>query len=436
MGNDQWLTASIDDIKAIRPHSTALGPFGSTIRAENFVPLGVPLIRGFNLNSERFKDEDFVFISDEKANELASANAFPEDLVFTYIGTIGQVGIIPKNASYPRYVISQNLMKLTCDLEKVDPMFVFYYFRSHKGQHSLLLTASSTGVPVIHRPLTSLRTIRIPLPPLCEQQAIVHILGTLDDKIELNRQMNETLEALARAIFKSWFVDFDPVRAKMEGREPYGMDAETAVLFPDSFKDSVLGEIPKGWQVKMLTDVISIHDSKRIPLSSLERAQRSGPYPYYGAASVLDFVDNYLFEGIYILMGEDGSVIDVEDHPVIQYVWGKFWVNNHAHVLQGQKGVSTEHIMLFLRQVNLRPYVTGAVQPKLNQANMTRIPFLLPSIEICKQFEQILTGIYEMYRSNCNQISTLTTVRDTLIPKLLSGEIKLKDAEKVVETHV
>ncbi|SRR6266566_5500777 len=139
MGSDKWLTATIDEIKASIPHSTALGPFGSTIRAENFVLTGVPVIRGLNLNAERFKDDGFVFIADKKADELDSANAFPDDLVFVYIGSIGQVGIIPSNSSYSRYIISQNLMKLTCDLEKVDRQYTELCGKSESGILELAL---------------------------------------------------------------------------------------------------------------------------------------------------------------------------------------------------------------------------------------------------------------------------------------------------------
>ena len=282
--------------------------------------------------------------------------------------------------------------------------------------------------------LTQSNLNRIPIytPPLSEQRAIAHILSTLDDKIELTQQMNRNLEALAQAIFKSWFVDFDPVRAKMEGQQPSGMDIETAALFPDSFEDSPLGEIPKGWKSVSLGDVITLYDSKRIPLSNRERAQRKGQYPYYGAASIMDYVDDYLFDGVYVLMAEDGSVIDDEDHPVIQYVWGKFWVNNHAHVLQGAKGVSNEHLMLFLKQYNIHPYVTGAVQPKLNQGNMLRIPFLLPSTQVSAVFEAELSRLYAIFRSNCEQSRTLAVIRDTLLPKLMSGEIRVKEAQMLV----
>lgn len=315
-----------------------------------------------------------------------------------------------------------------------DSMYLYYVFQSRYG--SYILDTIRRQVAVAGITGKDLVKLNIPLPSLREQQSIAHILSTIDNKIELNRKINKTLEFLVKAIFKSWFVDFDPVRAKMDGLAPYGMDAEIASLFPDSFEDSQLGKIPTGWRVVPFGDVIIIHDSKRIPLSRLERVQRKGPYPYYGAASVLDYVDGYLFDGIYILMGEDGSVIDDADHPVLQYVWGKFWVNNHTHVLQGNKGVTTEHIMLFLQQVNLRPYVTGAVQPKLNQGNMIQIPFLLPPKEICVKFGQTLSIIFAYWRANILESQTLATIRDTLLPKLLSGEIRAKDAEKVYEAYI
>lgn len=231
---DEWQVVPVAKIAADLPSAIAMGPFGSRIKTDNFVNCGVPIIRGINLAGGRFYEEDFVFLTEDKADELKSSNAFPGDIIFTHRGTLGQVSIIPKNSKYKRYVVSQSQMKLTCDTSKVEPTYVFYYFRSPKGQYQLLLNTSTTGVPAISRPSTTLKNILISLPPLTEQKAIAHILSSLDDKIELNQQMNRTLEAQARAIFKSWFVDFDPVRANMEGRQPVGIDTTTAELFPDS----------------------------------------------------------------------------------------------------------------------------------------------------------------------------------------------------------
>lgn len=432
MKDENWITCSVADIAAPIRNALVGGPFGSNLVSNDYVSIGIPVIRGQNMVHGRWVTGEFVYISYSKAYELASNTARPGDLVFTQRGTLGQVAIVPQHP-FDHYVVSQSQMKLTVDPNKANVFFLYYFFSSKEQQEYIRRNAIQTGVP--HTNLEHLRTTPLWLPPLPEQQAIAHILSTLDDKIELNRRMNETLEAIASAIFKSWFVDFDPVHAKMEGRQPYGIDAETAALFPDSFEESRLGKIPKGWKVGTLGDVIIIHDSKRVPLSSLERAKHRGPYPYYGAASILDYVDSYLFDGIYILMGEDGSVIDEEDHPVIQYVWGRFWANNHAHVLQGNTGITAEHILLFLQQVNIRPYVTGAVQPKLNQTNMIQIPFLLPPKEICAKFGQILSIIFANYRANSEQSQTLILIRDTLLPKLLSGEIRVKDAEKFVEAN-
>ena len=269
-----------------------------------------------------------------------------------------------------------------------------------------------------------LAEVPIYYPPLPEQRAIAHILGTLDDKIECNRRMNRTLEEMARGIFKSWFVDFDPVKAKMEGRRPVGMDDETAALFPDELVPSELGLIPRGWRAESLGKYIAIHDSRRVPLSKRVREQRHGPYPYYGAAGIVDYVDDHLFDGVYVLLAEDGSVVSESGHPTVQYVWGKFWANNHAHVLQGKNGVSTEYLKLFLDRTHILPYVTGAVQPKLNQGNMKKVPFIKPKDKVLKRFDGFVSAFFRQIRANVDESLTAAALRDSLLPKLISGKIR------------
>ena len=207
----EWPTATIEDIS----EKVAMGPFGSSIKVSTFVPDGVPIISGQHLHGVRVDDSPgFNFISYEHAQRLANANVRRGDVIFTHAGNIGQGAYIPAQSEFDRYVISQRQFYMRCKRSKAIPEFIALYFTSPEGQHQLLANSSQVGVPAIARPVTYLRTIEIPLPSLPEQRAIAHILGTLDDKIELNRRMNETLEAMARALFKSWFVDFDPVRAK------------------------------------------------------------------------------------------------------------------------------------------------------------------------------------------------------------------------------
>ena len=157
----QWPEVPIETIAS----RIAMGPFGSDITTDNFVSEGVPVIRGNNLGVGRFHAEGFVFLSEEKADDLANANAFPGDLVFTHRGTLGQIGIIP-SGQFERYVVSQSQMKLTCDPEQADALFVYYYFKSPEGQHALLANTSQTGVPAISQPVTSLKGIRLRLPSL------------------------------------------------------------------------------------------------------------------------------------------------------------------------------------------------------------------------------------------------------------------------------
>src|SRR5690606_14550664 len=186
----EWQTLTIDEIKAPHERSIAIGPFGSRMKADVYVSNGVPVIRGNNISDTKALVGDFVFVPEQIADELSACNVRPGDLVFPHRGAIGQVAIVPTGGP-ERYMLSTSLMKLTCDTRRVDPYFVFYFFRSARGKHALLQHASTVGTPGIGQPLTSLRSISLPVPPLSEQRAIAHVLGTLDDKIELNRKQNE-----------------------------------------------------------------------------------------------------------------------------------------------------------------------------------------------------------------------------------------------------
>ena len=298
----------------------------------------------------------------------------------------------------------------------------FAYYLTQWNDFREYAISQMTGTSGRQRvPVGSLDHMTVSIPPLPEQRAIAHILGTLDDKIELNRRLNETLEEMARTLFKSWFVDFDSVRAKMEGRDT-GLPKSLADLFPDRLVDSELGPIPEGWEVKALGDVIEIHDSRRVPLNSRERASRQGPYPYYGATGIMDYVDDFLFDGVYVLAGEDGSVIDTDGCPVVQYVWGQFWVNNHAHVLRGRNGIGQEHLYLLLQRVSILPFVTGAVQQKLSQRNLKAIPLVFPGGPASRTFSTLVGPLFERMRDSADEAESLATQRDILLSKLMSGE--------------
>ena len=343
--------------------------------------------------------------------------------------TLGYPAVIPACTDGRRYLHNQRLGKVVPrEFGELHHGFLYYLMCSTDYRHEVL--ASATGTTVKHTSPDRIRQFRFRLPALPEQRAIANVLGTLDDKIELNHRMSETLEAMARALFTSWFVDFEPVRAKMEGRwrrgeSLPGLSAEHYDLFPDRLVDSELGEIPEEWEVRALGEVVQILDSKRIPLNSRQRAIRQGPYPYYGAAGVMDYVDDYLFDGIFVLVGEDGTVMADDGMAAPQYVWGQFWVNNHAHVLKGKNGIADEVLYLMLQDVNILPYVTGAVQPKVSQTNLKRVPVVTPARGVCEVLSDMVQPYFAQIRVNADESHTLAAQRDALLPRLVSGEMSV-----------
>jgi type I restriction enzyme S subunit len=452
-----WPTITIDDLKAPSPNAIAMGPFGSRIRRDNFVANGVPVIRGNNLNAERFGDCDFVYLTEEKADELRSANVKQHDIVVTHRGTLGQIGIIPQKSRFRRYVVSQSQMKLTIDPEKADPFFVFYYLRSPYGQHQLLANTSQTGVPAIARPTRALKSVSIPFPPLPEQRAIAHILGTLDDKIELNRRMNQTLEEIARAIFQSWFIDFDPVRAKATGRQPEGMDAETAALFPDAFVDSELGEIPAGWESMPIGSICSLEiggdwgqdqafdggiEVACLRGVDLERLRQDGhasaPLRWIKPASV----EKRALDERDVLVAGSGAgptgrplwivkeIITAFDQPVIYSNFCKRFrsaTSSHAAYL--------DRVLHEMRMSGeIWEYVSGTSVPNLNARGLFSSKYInVPPTSVLQRFENHLRPMVRRLYSQENQ--TISSLRDTLLPKLLSGELRVPDAERLVEHY-
>ena len=307
---------------------------GDGYRAKNaeFSPSGILFARAGNINNgfqfsgaDHFPEEDLQRVGDKISQS--------GDVVFTSKGTVGRFAFVKNDT--PRFVYSPQLcFWRSLNPAVLDPRFLYYWMQSTQFSVQFKSVASQTDMAE-YVSLRDQRQMQITVPPLPEQRAIADILGTLDDKIELNRRMNETLEAMARALFKSWFMDFDPVRAKMAGRDP-GLPKHIADLFPDRMVESELGEIPEGWEATNLSEHVANFDSKRVPVSGAERSKRQGPFPYHGAAGVMDHIDDYLFDGIYLLVGEDGSVVQESGLAVTQYVWGKIWVNNHAHILQGK----------------------------------------------------------------------------------------------------
>lgn len=251
--------------------------------------------------------------------------------------------------------------------------------------------------------------IPVLLPPLPIQRKIASILSDYDDLIENNTRRIALLEEMAQSLYREWFVYF---------RFP-GHEKNTKV-------ESPLGIIPEGWEVKTFGEVALNFDSKRKPLSSLQRAKIQGIYPYYGAAKIFDHINSYLFDGKYLLVAEDGSVITEERKPVLQMVTGKFWPNNHTHIIQGKQPVSTDFLYLFMKELDISGYVTGAAQPKITQSNLNRIPLIVPTESLLKLFDEQVGTFLLLIKGLETKNATLRRTRDLLLPKLISGELDVE----------
>lgn len=205
---------------------------------------------------------------------------------------------------------------------------------------------------------------------------------------------------------------------------------QAQALYKQYFPYRVDDNLPIDWRIGTVGEIIEIHDSKRIPLSGAERAKmEKKTYPYYGAAALMDYVDDYIFDGKYLLLGEDGTVVDEAGYPILQYVWGKFWVNNHAHILTGKLGFNVESLYMLFKQTPVKAIVTGAVQPKISQANLRSIQVVIPPPKLLMDYNNQIDPLFTLLRTNEEANKSLATLRDTLLPKLMSGEIDVTDIQ-------
>ena len=371
----------------------AMGPFGSNIKVDCFVDKGIPVLNGSNLEGFELSEKSFRYVTEEKADSLKKANAHKGDVVITHRGTLGQIVYIPQTAQRDRYVISQSQFRVKCN-KNVLPEYFVYYFHTPIGQHKLLSNASQVGVPALARPSSTFQKIEIGIPDLETQKKVVKLIGSLQTRITTNTEINDNLQQQAQALYKHYF--------------PY----------------SVGDELPDGWRIGSVGEIIEIHDSKRVPLSGAERAKmEKKTYPYYGAAALMDYVDDYIFDGKYLLLGEDGTVVDNAGYPILQYVWGQFWVNNHAHILTGKLGFNVESLYMLFKQTPVKAIVTGAVQPKISQANLRSIQVVIPPEKLLMEYNYRVEPLFTLLRSNEAENKSLTALRDSLLPKLMSGEI-------------
>jgi len=445
-----WRQSTLGEVADPNSKAIVSGPFGSNIGSRFFVEQGVPVIRGNNLTTDltRFIDNGFVFITTAKADELGNCEAAADDLIFTAAGSLGQVGIIPRAAKYTRYIISNKQLRARVDSNQVDPLFAFYWFSSREMVEYVQRRNTGSSVPLIN--LSVLRSLPLPLPPLAEQRAIAHILGTMDDKIELNRQMNEILEAMARALFKSWFVEFEPVRAKAEGRD-LGLPKHLADLFPDSFEESELGSIPQGWEVTSLAQCVDVTrglsykgsdlSENGVPMHNLNSIYEGGGYKRGGVK---------YYKGEYrpqhVTRPGDLIVANTEqghDRLLIGYgaivprqFEGETIFSHHVYRVNPKRasGLTTFYLchLLNTRAMHniVSGYANGTTVNMLPVDGLQSPQIVRPPLALVRVFNEFAEATLKRRDQMADEDQCLLALRDSLLPKLISGELRVKDAER------
>ena len=373
------------------------------------------LIRSQNVYNDGFRRDGLAFIGEHHADALENVEIFEGDVLLNITGdSVARVCQVPTDALPAR--VNQHVAIVRPDSTVLDPEYLRYYLVSADMQTLLLSWAGSGGT---RNALTKgmIESLEIPLPPLPEQRAIAHILGTLDDKIELNRRMNETLEAIARALFKSWFVDFDPVRAKMEGRDT-GLPPEIAALFPDRLVDSELGEIPEGWEVKELGELGELAYGKA--LRAVDR--KDGPIPVYGSNGQIGWHDANLVAGPGIVVGRKGNP------GVVTWTHGDFFpIDTTFYVVPKDPGLGLPFLFFALTGQDLPSLSADSAVPGLNRNLAYMNKQLVPDKQVLAEFNHHASAIFSRQHQLEKECRLLAAQRDALLPELVSGEVRVKE---------
>jgi type I restriction enzyme, S subunit len=395
---------------------------------------GYPLIEVKHIQEDRLYPvfEDTKYVDQETWDTWFRAHLQPDDILFSTVGSIARSCMVPEK---PKFCIAQNVLGFRANRSKADPRFLYYAINGSFFQHEVHGRTIETVQKSIK--VHDLKTCRIPLPTLAEQKAIASVLGALDDKIELNRRMNATLDAMARALFQSWFVDFDPVRAKLDHRQPIGLDKSTAALFPEHLVESPLGHIPQGWRACTLGDVaknVSItFDFKRTP-----------EVVFINTGDVLEGDFLHSNRSIHVgLPGQAKKSIRPDDilfseirpankrYAYVDFDSSDYVVSTKFMVIRASKEMHPRLLYRILTaketldEFQVQAESRSGTFPQITFDSISHLPIVLPPMEIQNAFQRSVESLDAQIKLNKQQSRTLATLRDTLLPKLLSGELSV-----------
>ncbi len=404
----------------------------------------VHLIRSQNVHNDGFSPSGLAFISEEQAKKLDNVKVESGDVLLNITGDSVARVCQALNQFLPARV-NQHVAIIRPKSSEFDTRFVRYFLAS-PAQQDYMLGLAAAGATRNALTKVMIESFQVPCPPLSVQQGIADVLASLDNRITLLRETNTTLEAIAQALFKSWFVDFDPVHAKMQGRAPEGMDQATAALFPDSFEESELGPVPKGWRVERLGDVSSYLNRGISPkyleeggvLVVNQKCIRDYSVDYSKARrhdstqrkivgrqiEVGDILVNSTGVGT---LGRVAQVLALVEETI---------VDSHVTVVRSGKKLSWPYLGQWMvrQQPNIEAMGEGSTgQTELSRSKLAMLPILVPSVVALTAFDALVKSLKERVAVNETCISELAKLRDTLLPRLISGQLQLPDAQQNFE---
>ena len=370
----------------------------------SFFGRGFPFISFSTVFNNFFVPEEINDFVQSTLKEQVTYSIKKGDILITRTSeTIDELGMsCVALKDYPTATFNGFCKRLRPLTDKVYPHFIGYYlrtpyFRSNFTKVASLITRASLRNEDLLR-------FSIELPPIYKQKKIAEILYSYDNLIENNNKRIKLLEQMAENLYKEWFVRF---------------------RFSEYENVEFVGTLPIGWQYQPISESMDFFDSQRVPLSAMQRDEMEKIYPYYGAAKLMDYVDDYLFDGEYLLLGEDGTVVTTDGFPVLQLVNDKFWVNNHAHVIRGKGNISTRFLYLTFCRFPITGVVTGSAQPKISKGRLEKLKILVPDAITIKHFNNLINPIFDEINLLKKELIKITKQRDMLLPRLMSGKLEV-----------
>lgn len=432
--SSEWTIYTVQDIA----EELADAPFGSSLKNVDYTDEGALVVQGKNIQGRSFDWSDRRYVSLDKYATLTRNHCKEGDLIFPKVGTIGKVGILTKASGVEHYVLSTNTMRLRVNAKLACTDFVYYFFVWPKTSNYINALNANSVQPVFN--FTSLKKFQIALPPLDEQKRISSILRALDDRIALLRETNTTLEAIAQALFKSWFVDFDPVHANAGTQTP-SLPAEIQALFPSRLVESTQGVIPEGWEVVPFTETINVIGGGTPKTSIAE--YWGGDIPWFSVVDAPNLSDVFVIDtekhitelglnnSSTKLLPEGTTIISARGTVGrLALVGREMAMNQSCYGLRGKYGDSYFTYFSTYRLVeSLKQRSHGSVFDTITRDTLSGVSVCYPCKAVVFAFEESVGGVIQKIKTNLHQIHTIANLRDTLLPRLISGQLRLPEAE-------